>query len=87
MFNLNIIRKKFSCFMKFIFICEYVFPGGSVVYNPPAGDLGSIPGWRRSLEEGNCNLLQYSCLKSSMNRGAQQATVHGIPKCLTPLSG
>ena len=73
--------------MKFIFICEYVFPGGSVVNNPPAGDLGSISGWRRSLEEGNCNLLQYSCLKSSMDRGAQKATVHGITKSLTPLSG
>ena len=37
--------------MKFIFICEYVFPGGSVVNNPPAGDLGSIPGWGRPLKE------------------------------------
>ena len=29
------------------------FPGGSVVKNPPAnaGDLGSIPGWGRSLEK------------------------------------
>ena len=31
------------------------FPGGAVVKNPPAkaGDMGSIPGWARSLGEGN----------------------------------
>ena len=33
-----------------------------------AGDLGSIPGWRRSLGEGNGNPLQYSCLENSMGR-------------------
>ena len=27
------------------------------------GDLGSIPGWGRSLGEGNGNPLQYSCLE------------------------
>ena len=32
------------------------------------GDTGSIPGWGRSAE-GNCNLLQYSCLKSPKDRG------------------
>ena len=52
------------------------FPGGSVVKNPPAnaGDKGSIPGSGRSLREGNGNSLQYSCLKSSIDRGTQQAT-------------
>ena len=30
--------------------------------------------------EGNGNPLQYSCLESSMERGAWQATVHGILK-------
>ena len=30
-----------------------------------AGDLGSIPGLERSREEGNGNLLQYSCLGKS----------------------
>ena len=37
-----------------------------------AGDPGLIPGSGRSPEEGNGNLLQYSCLESSMDRG-----VHG----------
>ena len=45
-----------------------------------AGDLGSIPGSGRSPGEGNGNPLQYSCLENSMDRGAWQATVHGVPK-------
>ena len=42
-----------------------------VVQNPPAntGDKGSIPGLGRSPAEGNGNLLQYSCLGNSMDRG------------------
>ena len=43
-----------------------------------AGDLGSIPGLGRSPGEGNSYLLQYSCLKNSMDRGAWWATVHGV---------
>ena len=50
------------------------FPGGAVVKNPPANagdarDMGSIPGLGKSLEEGNGNPLQYSCLENSMERG------------------
>ena len=41
-------------------------------------DLGSIPGSRRSDGEGKGNPLQYSCLENCMDRGAWQATVHGI---------
>ena len=56
------------------------FPGGLVVKNllTNAGDTGLIPGSGRSPEEGNGNLLQYSCLKNPMDRGAWQATVHGV---------
>ena len=43
-----------------------------------AGDLGSIPGSRRSPREGNGKPLQYSCLENSMDRGAWWAAVHGI---------
>ena len=43
-----------------------------------AEDRGLIPGWGRSLGEGNGNTLQYSCLENSMNRGAWWATVHGV---------
>ena len=42
------------------------------------GDLGLIPGLGRSLGEGNGYPLQYSCLENPMDRGAWQATVHGV---------
>ena len=50
------------------------------------GDPGSIPGSGRSPGEGNGTLLQYSCLGNPMNRGAWQATVHGVANSQTPLS-
>ena len=40
-----------------------------------ARDIGSIPGWGRSLGEGSGNPLQYSCLENPMNREAWWATV------------
>ena len=43
-----------------------------------AGDVGSIPGSGRSSGVGNGNLVWYSCLENSMDRGAWQAMVHGI---------
>ena len=43
-----------------------------------AGDPGSIPGLGRYPGAGNGNLLQYSCLENSMDRGAWWATVHGV---------
>ena len=45
-----------------------------------AGDPGLIPGLGRSPEEGNGNPLQYSCLENPMDRGAWQATVHGVAR-------
>ena len=48
-----------------------------------AGDLGLIPGSRRSSGEGNGNPLQYSCLESSRDRGVWQAIVHGVTKSQT----
>ena len=42
-----------------------------------ARDAGSIPGWGRSLEVGNGNPLQYSCLENFMDRGICQARVYG----------
>ena len=64
------------------------FPGGTVVKNPPANvgnarDTGLIPGLGRSPEGGNGNLLQYSCLENSMDRGAWQATAHRVAKSQT----
>ena len=62
-----------------------MFPGGSEVKASAwnAGDMGSIPGSGRSPGEGNGNPLQYSCLENPMDRGAWQATVHGVAKSQT----
>ena len=62
------------------------FPDGSVVKNLPemqeicAEDANSIPVSGRSPGEGNSNPGQYSCLENPMDRGAWQATVHGVAK-------
>ena len=48
-------------------------------------DIGSIPGSGRSPGEEHDNPLQYSCLENPMDRGARQATVHGIAKSQTRL--
>ena len=63
------------------------FPGGSEVKASAskAGDLGLIPGSGRYPGEGNGNPLQYSCLENPMDRGAWQATVHGVTKSQTRL--
>ena len=51
-----------------------------------AGDLGLFLGLGRSVGEENGNPLQYSCLKNPMDKGAWQATVHGVTKSDTQLS-
>ena len=56
-----------------------------MVKNLPASaregrDTGSIPEAGRSPEEGSGNPLQYSCLENLIDRGAWQATVHGVAK-------
>ena len=43
-------------------------------------DMGSIPGLGRSPGGGHSNLLQCSCLKNSMDRGALSAVVHVVAK-------
>ena len=62
--------------------CILGFPGGSEGKESACsvGHEGSIPGLGRSPEEGNGYPLQYSCLGNSMDAGAWQATVHGVPK-------
>ena len=49
-------------------------------------DTGSIPGSGRSPGVGNGNLLQYSCLENSTDRGAWWATVHEVAKSQSQLS-
>ena len=62
-----------------------VAPGGSVVKDPPArardeGDMGSIPGLKRSPAGGTGNPLQYSWRGNPMDGGAWRATFHGVTK-------
>ena len=59
-----------------------------MVKNQPADegnvrDVGSIPGSGRSPGGGHGNLLQYSCLKNPIDRGAWWATVHRVAKSWT----
>ena len=61
-----------------------------MVKNPPANaedarDAGLTPGLERSPGTGNGNLLQYSCLENSTDRGAWRAAVHGATKSQTCL--
>ena len=64
------------------------FPGGSVVKNTSAnaGDARLIPRSGRSFVVGYGNLLQYSCLENSMDRGDWQDTVDRVAKSQTRLS-
>ena len=61
------------------------FPDGSAVKEAAcnaenAGKEGLIPRWGRSPGRGNGNLLQYSCLENSLDRGTWWSTVRGITK-------
>ena len=51
-----------------------------------AGDSGSISGSRRSPGEESGNPLQYFRMGNSVDRGAWQATVHGVAKELDTTS-
>jgi len=59
-----------------------------VVKNPPANvrnvrNVGWILESLRSPGRGHGSSLQYSCLENPMDRGVQQATVHGVAKSQT----
>ena len=45
-----------------------------------ARDTSSTPDLERTPREGNGNLLQYSCLGNSMERGVWWVTVNGVTK-------
>ena len=48
------------------------------------GDLALIPGLGGPPGVGNGNLLQYSCLENSTDRGAWRGTVYAVTKSWTP---
>ena len=55
------------------------FTGGSVVKNLPAKQETWIQslGWKDPLEK---EMATHSCLGNPLDRGARQATVHGVAK-------
>ena len=64
------------------------FPSGANSKEPSVNagdirDLSSIPGSGRSSGGGHDNPFQYPCLKDQVDRGAWQATVHGVSKSQT----
>ena len=59
-----------------------MYPGGSVVKNPPAVQET----WVRSMGRDDTpqkGILQYSGLEKSMDRGAWWAIAHGVAKSWT----
>ena len=68
--------------IKYIVCIQEGFPDSSVGKESAcdAGDPGSIPGSGRSPGEGNGNPLQYSRLENPTDRGAWQASVHGVAR-------
>ena len=66
-------------------LCVVGFSVSAVVKNWPAnaGDVGSIPGSGRFLGGGNSNPLHCSCLGNPTDRGAWQATDHGVTEADT----
>ena len=80
---LPLMLKRWLCIhLSFPLECQLGFPGGSVGKESAcnARNLGSIPELGRSPGEGNGNPFQSSCLENSMDRGAWQATAHGVAK-------
>ena len=64
-----------------VFLPSWASPMAQMVKNLPAmWETWVQSEFGRSLREGNGYLLQYSCLENPRDRGAWQATVHGIAK-------
>ena len=66
---------------------EKGFHGGSIgkEFACKTGDLGLIPVFGKSPQEGNGYPLQYSCLENSMDRRTWRATVRRVAKSQTGL--
>ena len=65
------------------------FPDGSVVKNLPAMQETQVRslGWEDPLEEGMTTHSSILAWRIPMDRGAWRATVHGVEKSQTRLSG
>ena len=59
---------------------HYIFP--VALFSQAYGVWIDFERYNDNTGEGNGNPLQYSCLENPMDRGAWQATVHGVTECL-----
>ena len=73
--------KEYEKKNRYMYMCKSC-PRGSDAKEPACntGESGLIPELGRSPGGGNRDPLQYSCLENPMDRGAWQATVHGVAK-------
>ena len=78
----KLIYLRYLCIILW-FPSQVALVGNNLPVN--AGDVrqGSILESRRSPGGGHSNPLQYSCLENPMDRGAWQATVHGVTQSRT----
>ena len=76
----SLLTLKLCCFIIELYGPILGFPCSSVGKESACstGNPGSIPGLGRSPGEGNGYPLQCPCLQNSVDRGAWQATVHGV---------
>ena len=77
---LSLVLNAFLVLDHLILIMD--FSNGSIVKNSSANseDMDLIPGAGSFHGEGNGYPVQYSSLRNPMDRGAWQATVHGVTK-------
>ena len=82
-----VILFRLTCLYTWKCLLIVGFPGSSDGKESAcnAGDLCSIPGLGRSPGGGYGNPFQYSCLESSIDRGAWQATVNRVTNSQTQL--
>ena len=75
-------------YIYFIYDFKRGFPGGSVVKNPPAnaGDTDLVPGSGRLPRRRKWQPTPGLLPENPMDRGAWQATVHGVTNSQTRLS-
>ena len=68
-----------------LFYCREFLHGSNIRHQDYyfTRDGSSIPGLGRFSGGGNGNLLQYSCLENSTDKGAWWAAVHGVAKSQT----
>ena len=82
------LKNLYEAFAYYVLVSLWDFTDGSgdkesACNAGDTGDVGLIPGLRRSPGERNINPLPYTCLRNSMDRRAQRAIVQWVTKSWT----